>query len=53
MSLGNRLIARGEVVRDGRRLKVCRSDVFVEAAEGEKLCATALATIIALNDLAL
>ena len=41
---GERLNARGEVVKPGRSLFICRSDVFAVQAGGERLCATALAS---------
>jgi uncharacterized protein (TIGR00369 family) len=44
--VGERLIARGEVLRPGRTLVVCRADVFAETAGSEKLVATALATLM-------
>lgn len=47
---GERLIARGEVVRSGRTLIVCRSDVSVEEDGVEKPCATMLGTFMALHD---
>jgi uncharacterized protein (TIGR00369 family) len=47
-ALGQLLIARAQVIRAGRTLTVCRADVFVVRAGAEKICATSLATIIAL-----
>jgi len=47
-ALGELLIARGQVIRAGRTLTVCRADVFVVKDGAEKICATSLATIIAL-----
>ncbi|MHA1114390.1 MAG: PaaI family thioesterase [Alphaproteobacteria bacterium] len=47
---GDALRARGEVVRAGRTLTVCRSDVFVERAGDDVLCATALVTIMGLAE---
>lgn len=43
---GERLIARGSVIKPGKTLTVCQSNVFTGAKE--KLCATALATFMAL-----
>lgn len=43
---GERLIARAEVLSAGKRQAVVRCDVFVITQGGEKLCATALGTII-------
>ena len=45
---GERLVARARVLRPGRTLTVCRSDVFGLIGEDEKHCATALVTLIAL-----
>ncbi len=47
-ALGELLIARGQVIRAGHTLTVCRADVFVVKDGAEKICATSLATIIAL-----
>ncbi|RMF45961.1 MAG: PaaI family thioesterase [Deltaproteobacteria bacterium] len=43
---GDLLIARGEVVKPGRTLTICRSEVIVVKDGREKLCATALATLM-------
>ena len=45
---GEKLIARGSVIKPGKTLTVCQSDVFAVSASGEKLCATALGTFMAL-----
>jgi len=45
---GERLIARGAVIRAGRRLTVSRSDVFVQRNGAEYLCATMLGTFMTL-----
>ena len=45
---GERLIARGRVIRPGRTLTICRSDVFAAAGGSETLCATALLTMMQL-----
>ncbi len=45
---GEALIARGAVVRPGRTLTICKSEVFVVADGRETLCATALETLICL-----
>jgi acyl-coenzyme A thioesterase PaaI-like protein len=42
------LEARGEVVRAGRTLTVCRGDAFARSAAGTKHVATLLATMMAL-----
>lgn len=46
---GERLISRGQVLRPGRTLTVTRSDVFAVDGGAEKLCATALQTLICLE----
>ena len=48
---GERLIARGRVIRPGRTLTICRSDVFAVTDEAESLCATALLTMMQLPGL--
>ena len=45
---GQGLAARGRVIKAGRTLTVCRSDVFNLASGRERLCATALLTMMAL-----
>jgi len=47
---GERLVARGEVVRPGRTLIVSRADVFAVRQGDERLCATALATIMTMQE---
>lgn len=48
--VGRRLVARGTVLKAGRSLTFCRSDVVaVDDAGKESLCATALATYMALG----
>jgi uncharacterized protein (TIGR00369 family) len=49
--VGESLFARGEVVRDGRVLKVCRSDVYALTDGTRKHCAAALVTVIARDTL--
>ncbi len=44
---GDRLVARAKVVKNGRRIKVCQSEVFVLENDKETLCAIALVSIIA------
>jgi uncharacterized protein (TIGR00369 family) len=47
-SVGDLLSAEAVVLRPGRRLTVCRSDVYAATGDGDrKLCATALATYMA------
>ena len=47
--LGEALVARATVVHAGRRQAVCRCDVLAVADGAESLCATALGTIVTLN----
>ncbi len=47
---GERLIARGYVVRPGRTLTVTRADVFAVAGGEEKLCAIMQQTLMCLAD---
>jgi uncharacterized protein (TIGR00369 family) len=50
-AVGDRLLARGRVLRPGRTLTVCAADVVAVAAGGqETLVATMLATIMTLRD---
>lgn len=46
-AVGERIIARAEVLRTGRTLSVCRADAFARSANGsEAVVATMLATMI-------
>ncbi len=45
-AVGDRLIARGSVVKAGRRLVVARADVFADAAGDETLSATLIGTMV-------
>jgi len=45
---GERLVARGEVIRPGRTLTVSRTDVFAVDDGAETLCATMLQTLMCL-----
>jgi uncharacterized protein (TIGR00369 family) len=48
--LGESLVAEAVVLKPGRTLTVCRSDVFaIGAGDGQRLCATALATYMAVD----
>ena len=47
---GERLVARGEVVRPGRTLTVTRADVTAVADGKERLCATALVTTMTMRE---
>jgi uncharacterized protein (TIGR00369 family) len=46
---GDVLIARGYVVKAGRTLTVCRSDMVASKQGEERLCATALVTLMTLE----
>jgi len=48
---GERLIARGRVIKPGRTLTVCRSDVFAATDDDEVLIATGLFTMMQLAGL--
>lgn len=43
---GERLIARGRVIRSGRTITVCHGDAYVVAGEKETHCATMTTTMI-------
>ncbi|WP_233192647.1 PaaI family thioesterase [Acidimangrovimonas sediminis] len=45
-ALGDRLIARGEAIRSGRRLSVVRAEVFAETGGIEKLIALLQGTMV-------
>lgn len=47
---GEKLVARGTVLKPGKALTICRSDVFIVSDDNEKLCATALATYMAVEN---
>ena len=47
---GDRLIARGQVLRSGRTITVCRADAFMEQGDREVLVATMLATMMTILD---
>ncbi len=44
---GDLLVARGQVIRPGRTLTVCMTEVFAQKSGEKKLCATSLMTLIA------
>ena len=48
---GERLIARGQVVKPGRTLVIARADVSVVKDQREKLCATLLQTLLCMADM--
>ncbi|MHB8983806.1 MAG: PaaI family thioesterase [Carboxydocellales bacterium] len=45
---GEKLIACGHVVKSGKTLTICRTDVFVLDKGHKKLCATSLMTLFAI-----
>jgi len=45
---GDLLVGRGQVIKSGRTLTVCRTEVLVVKDGAEKLCATSLMTLIAM-----
>ena len=47
---GKRLLARGQVIRPGRTLTVCRGDAYAKTGEDERHVATILTTMIALGE---
>jgi uncharacterized protein (TIGR00369 family) len=47
---GNKLIARSKVIKAGKTLTICNSDIFTRTGKKEKLCATATITLIALHN---
>jgi uncharacterized protein (TIGR00369 family) len=47
---GEKLIARGKVLRPGRKITTCKSDIFVVRDGKEKLCATMLGTFMTLEN---
>jgi uncharacterized protein (TIGR00369 family) len=49
---GERLLARGHVVKAGRRLTVCAGEVYAVTSDAEQPVATMLATMLALDGVA-
>jgi uncharacterized protein (TIGR00369 family) len=47
---GDRIVARGQVVKAGRTLTVAQSEVFAERAGAERLVALLTATLMAVED---
>ncbi len=47
---GEKIIARSQVLKSGKTLTICRSDVFVQKNGVEKLCAAAQVTLIELSN---
>jgi uncharacterized protein (TIGR00369 family) len=50
-AVGEALIARARVLKNGRRIKVCQAEVFCRTAEKETMCAAALVSVIATRHL--
>ncbi|MCZ6761300.1 MAG: PaaI family thioesterase [Gemmatimonadetes bacterium] len=51
-AVGDKLIATGEVVKSGRTISVCKSSVVVVKDGETKVCATALMTMMKMENLA-
>ena len=49
-AVGDRIVARGRVVRSGRTLTVCAGEAFATADGSEKLVASMLSTVMAVRD---
>ena len=49
-ALGDKLIARAQVIKNGKRLSVVRTDVFTGQDKGEALVATSLVTLMQLQN---
>ena len=47
---GNRLVARGKVLKNGKRIKVCQAEVFCQKNNEEYMCAVALVSVIATKE---
>ena len=50
-AFGDLLIARGRVLRAGKNLTVCQSDIYVARNNGQKHCATMLGTFMTMAGL--
>jgi acyl-coenzyme A thioesterase PaaI-like protein len=46
---GQKLIGQGYVLKSGKTLTTCRTDIYVINHQEKKLCATSLNTLIALQ----
>ena len=49
---GNMLVGRGQVLKSGRTLTICRSDIYVIQNDKETLCAAGQSTLIQLKETA-
>jgi uncharacterized protein (TIGR00369 family) len=47
---GDRVVAQGRVLRAGRTITVCRSDVVAHSSEGERLVASMVGTMMTVRD---
>jgi uncharacterized protein (TIGR00369 family) len=47
---GTRLIGKAEVIKSGRTLTICRSDIYIRKNGEETLCAIAQATLMQLSN---
>lgn len=48
--IGDYFIAKAELVKKGRNITICRSDVYAQKDGQEKLCATAQCTLMELHN---
>lgn len=49
-ALGEKLIARGEVIKYGKTLKICKSSIYALKDGAEKLCAIAQGTMMIIKE---
>jgi len=49
-AMGDSLVTRAQVIRNGKTLKVCRAEVYGVKGGAETLCAVSLSTIMTLFD---
>ena len=47
---GEKLIGKGQVIKNGRTLTICKADIFILKDGVEKLCAVSQATLIELKN---
>jgi uncharacterized protein (TIGR00369 family) len=47
---GDRVVAHGRVLRAGKTITVCRGDVIAHSADGERLVATMVGTMMTVRD---
>jgi acyl-coenzyme A thioesterase PaaI-like protein len=49
-AVGDRIVARGRVIRAGKTVTVCWGDVTAYAGDGERLVATMVGTMMTVRD---